>query len=78
MRSPAAWKAAEKARYLVGMNPHSEARFLTRQEVANRWRQSQETVKCRERCGLLHPLKFGRSVRYDVREILALEEKARV
>ena len=47
--------------------------LLTRREVADRWRQSTETIKRRERAGLLHALKLGRSVRYRLSDVLAFE-----
>jgi hypothetical protein len=50
--------------------------FLTRKEVAERWKQSTETVKRRERAGLLHPLKLGRAVRYHLSSVIAFEAAA--
>ena len=52
--------------------------LLTRREIANRWRQSTETIKRRERAGLLPSLKLGRSVRYRLRDVLAFEEAAAI
>ena len=52
--------------------------FLTRRELAVRWRQSTETIKRRERAGFLHPLKLGRSVRHRMSEVLAYEKAAEV
>jgi len=48
--------------------------FLSRRELAERWSCCVETLKNRERAGLLKPVRFGsRSWRYRLSEILALE-----
>jgi hypothetical protein len=52
--------------------------LLTRRELADRWRQSTETVKRREQAGLLHALKMGRSIRYRLSDILAFEAAAEI
>jgi hypothetical protein len=52
--------------------------LFTRQDVADRWQQSTETVKRRERAGMLHPLKLGRSVRYRMSDILSFEKASEV
>ena len=52
--------------------------LLTRREVAERWRQSTETVKRRERAGVLHALKLGRGVRYRLSDVLAFESAAEI
>ena len=52
--------------------------LLTRRELADRWRQSTETIKRRERAGLLHALKLGRSVRYRLSDVLAFETGAEI
>ena len=52
--------------------------LLTRRELADRWRQSTETIKRRERAGLLHALKLGRGVRYRLSDVLAYEKAAEV
>jgi hypothetical protein len=50
------------------------AKFLTRAEVAERWRSSKETVKRRQRAGLLHPFYLSeRKLLYSLAEIEALE-----
>jgi hypothetical protein len=52
--------------------------LLTRREVAERWRQSTETVKRREKAGVLNALKLGRGVRYRLSDVLAFETAAEV
>jgi hypothetical protein len=52
----------------------SQEPLFTRQDVADRWQQSTETVKRRERAGMLHPLKLGRNVRYRLSDILSFEK----
>ena len=52
--------------------------LLTRRELADRWRQSTETIKRRERAGLLHALRLGRSVRYRLSDVLAFETGAEI
>ena len=52
--------------------------LLTRREVAERWRQSTETVKRREKAGVLNALKLGRGVRYRLSDVLAVESAAEV
>jgi hypothetical protein len=52
--------------------------LFTRRELAERWRQSTETIKRRERAGVLHALKLGRSVRYRLSDVLAFERAAEI
>jgi len=52
--------------------------LITRRQVAERWSQSYETIKRREKAGLLHALKMGRGVRYRLSEILAFEAAAEI
>ena len=56
----------------------SQEPLFTRQDVADRWQQSTETVKRRERAGMLHPLKLGRNVRYRLSDILSFEKASEV
>jgi hypothetical protein len=58
--------------------PDKAARLLTRKELADRWQLSTETLKRRERCGLLPFLKLGRGVRYRLTDIERLEADAEV
>lgn len=51
--------------------------FLRRNEVAARWHCSIETVKRKERAGLLHPIRLSqRLLLYRLSEIEALEGAA--
>jgi hypothetical protein len=58
--------------------PHVAARLLTRKELSDRWQLSTETLKRRERCGLLPFLKLGRGVRYRLPDVEHLEAEAEV
>jgi len=65
----------------VNKNSHSldrAARFLTRKGLSDRWQVSTETLKRRERAGVLRVLKFGRGVRYRLSDVEALEAAAEV
>ena len=50
--------------------------FLTRAEIALRWKCSKETIMRREGQGVLRPYRLGRSVRYKLSQILAVEAVA--
>jgi predicted site-specific integrase-resolvase len=52
--------------------------MLTRRHLAERWSVSRETLKRRERAGLLPFLKLGRDVRYRLDDIERIEKEARV
>ncbi len=58
--------------------PDKAARLLTRKELSGRWQLSTETLKRRERCGLLPCLKLGRGVRYRLVDVEHLEADAEV
>jgi hypothetical protein len=65
------------------MNPNSStittaARLLTRKGLSDRWQLSVESLKRRERAGLLPFLKLGRGVRYRLADIERLEADAEV
>jgi hypothetical protein len=62
----------------VSSTPDNTERFLTRKGLADRWQLSTETLKRRERCGLLPFLKLGRGVRYRLADIEHLEAEAEV
>lgn len=47
--------------------------FVSRKELAARWRCSEMTIKRREREGLLKPIRTGRLVRFRLRDIEATE-----
>ncbi|HEY5812557.1 MAG TPA: hypothetical protein VIT23_07885 [Terrimicrobiaceae bacterium] len=50
--------------------------FLTRNELARRWRVSTETIKRRERAGILPVLKLGRRARYRLEDVTRIEAEA--
>jgi hypothetical protein len=62
----------------VSSTPEKTERFLTRKGLADRWQLSTETLKRRERCGLLPFLKLGRGVRYRLADVEHLEAEAEV
>ena len=53
-------------------------RFLTRRGLSDRWQLSVETLKRRERAGLLPCLKLGRGVRYRLSDVERVEADADV
>jgi hypothetical protein len=62
------------------MNPHKfplldkQEKFLKRRELAARWRCSGETIKRRQRAGLLHPVRLSqRLLLYKLSEVEKLE-----
>ena len=59
-------------------NSENRVRLITRKALADRWQLSTETLKRRERCGLLPFLKIGRGVRYRISDIERLEADAEV
>ena len=52
--------------------------MLTRRDLACRWRVSIETLKRREKAGLLRALKIGNGIRYRLSDILNFEASAEV
>lgn len=52
--------------------------MLTRRHLAERWELSKETLKRREKAGILPFLKLGRGVRYKIEDIERIEAEARV
>jgi hypothetical protein len=50
--------------------------LLTRHQLANRWQVSIETLKRREKSGILPPLKLGSIVRYRLMDIEQIESQA--
>lgn len=56
---------------------HSEERLLSRGELTARWSCSRETLKRREREGILKPVRFNqRLLRYKLSDIVAIEAAA--
>ena len=60
------------------MRNTDQIEMLTRRNLAHRWRVSTETLKRKERAGLLHSLKIGRGIRYRLSDILNFEADAEV
>jgi hypothetical protein len=61
----------------TGLPPTDEEVLLSRKQVAKRWEVCTETVKRRERSGLLPPVRFNqRLTRYRLRDVIALEREA--
>lgn len=55
----------------------AEEKFLKRRELAARWRCSGETIKRRQRSGLLNPIRLSkRLLLYKLSEVEALEAAA--
>jgi hypothetical protein len=52
--------------------------LITRPDLSRRWRISIETLKRREKAGILTALKLGRGVRYRLSQIEAIEKAAEV
>jgi len=53
----------------------SKDRLISRDQLARRWGVSKETIKRREREGLLTPLRFNqRLLRYRLEDILVIEQ----
>jgi hypothetical protein len=53
-----------------------EETFVTRSELARRWKVSVETLKRRERAKILRPVRLeGRVIRYRMSDILRIEEE---
>ena len=57
---------------------HPANPMLTRRDLAARWVVSQETLKRREKDGILPCLKLGRGVRYRLEDIERIEAQAEV
>ncbi len=57
-----------------GTDEVATVEFLTRRELARRWKCSGETVKRRQKSGMLHPVRLGaRKLLYRLSEIVAIE-----
>lgn len=62
---------------MTALNPTQPDTLLSRRAVAQRWGVSTETVKRRERAGLLQSLKFNsRLTRYRLSEVERFEREA--
>jgi hypothetical protein len=63
----------------VRMSNHiNSVQLVTRKGLAGRWQVSVETLKRRERAGVLPFLKLGRGVRYRLSDVERLEADANV
>jgi hypothetical protein len=59
-----------------GIEPKaSKTEFLTAQELAVRWKVSERMIRDLEKKGVLKPVRFGRAVRYALKEIVMVEEQ---
>lgn len=58
------------------MTRHHGQFLLTRQQLSKRWEVSTETLKRREKAGVLNPLKLGKLVRYRLADIEKIEAEA--
>ena len=57
--------------------PERQEQFLKRRELAARWHCSTETIKRKQRSGLLHPIRLSqRLLLYKLSEIEAVEASA--
>ena len=59
-------------------NNSNELSLLSRKQLATRWQVSKETIKRREKAGVLPVLKLGRDARYRLSDVLRLEREAEV
>jgi hypothetical protein len=57
---------------------NTKEQMLSRRHLADRWALSKETLKRREKAGLLPFLKLGRDVRYRLADIELIEAQAEV
>ncbi len=52
-----------------------QSALISRDQLAQRWGVSKETIKRREREGLLNPIRFNqRLLRYRMEDIVAIEQ----
>jgi hypothetical protein len=70
-------KRLGRIKHPTGVLQADEDVLLSRKQVAKRWGVCTETVKRKERCGLLSAVRFNnRLTRYRLSNVLALEEAA--
>ena len=66
-----------KNRAKIPKTKQKEEDYISRQELCARWGCSLETLKRRERQGILHPVGFSpRMVRYRLSEVADIEREA--
>jgi hypothetical protein len=59
------------------LTPPNDITYLTRLELASRWRCSGETIKRKQRAGILHPIYLSqRKLLYRLAEVEAIEAAA--
>ena len=57
-------------------NSGTNQELISRDQLAKRWSVSKETIKRREREGLLNPIRFNqRLLRYRLEDILEIEQE---
>ncbi len=60
------------------MSTQYQSALLSRKQLAARWSTSVETIKRRERAGILSPLILGGLVRYALNQVEEIEQQALV
>jgi hypothetical protein len=58
--------------------PLQEEKLFTRKQVATRHLCTVETIKRREKAGLLRPLKIGRTIRHRLSDLIRFEKSSEV
>ena len=69
-------KAERVARRYAYASQALQDRLLSRSDLKERWACSLETLKRREKDGLLRPLKLGTKVKYRLSDIVEAEREA--
>ncbi len=60
----------------ISNSSRTKPELISRNQLAERWSVSKETIKRREREGLLTPVRFNqRLLRYRLEDILAIEQE---
>ena len=59
-------------------NIKNEDKLISRRQLGERWACSRETLKRRERAGILPVYKLGKGVRYKLHDVEAIEKAALV
>lgn len=62
----------------MGKKIEPQTPFITRRDLADRWQVSTETIKRKERAGILRALKLGSAIRYRMADILAFEQSSEI
>jgi hypothetical protein len=69
-------KAERVAKRYAYASQALQDRLLSRSDLKERWACSLETLKRREKDGLLRPLKLGAKVKYRLSDIVEAEREA--